>query len=774
MPNLEKLCTEAQQKIEADDNSGAIEILNKVIREEPAHILAHTLRGAAYFNLGQSDKSLADLNEAMVLERDKSLNSNSAEFYAERGRSNAQLGDYESAIKDFNKPIKPDPNNANYYANRALSNAKLENHEKAIKDYDKAIELEPTSAQLYSNRGSSKHHLKDYVNAIKDYDKAIELNPNDAVYYYNRGNSYARLGLHKDAIKDYDKAIQLNPYSPDTYGKRGNSYATLGLHKDAIKDFNKAIELKSDEDFYYMRGLSKVARGNRANAIEDFNKAIQLKPDSDRSYGSRGAIKQHLGDYQGALNDFDNAIQLNSNEAGYYYNRAIVEEKLGKRVNAIHDLDRAIQLNPNEASYYYQRAISKFGLQKHLDAVKDLDIAIKLSPQADTYALRAGLYYQLNNYLKAIDDINIAIQLNPNFSGHYYTRGAIKQNLGDHENAISDYKTVIQLDPNNNLARENLKSLEQQTVTAPNQEQPLSTDSKRNFATQNAAGLSKLETTSTHTHLIAATPQTETETVTAEVSCTVYQPPFGGKVVTHCGDVTITSANADIADTYRPENCKAIGETIQCRGENSTLRFHQNSLATQQFFQNLGSNLMLGAVIGHGISGLVSWISNKIWPEPTIDKDAKQSYLNQLQIEIKQLHTKIQDTARRIKVVKDKQTRDWLKNNWRDIELTLTDLSEQVEDLLQEKLPLTASLQSELNLQLADIKADQNELNANIETIENEEQNLSHASHESVTQPQISIACFFSATKPSASNLLALQAHSEALKVVCPVPRLST
>ena len=61
------------------------------------------------------------------------------------------------------------------YLNRGDAFLGKGNYDRAIRDYDKAIELKPDFAVAYSNRGVAYAKKGDYPRAVVDYDKAIEL-----------------------------------------------------------------------------------------------------------------------------------------------------------------------------------------------------------------------------------------------------------------------------------------------------------------------------------------------------------------------------------------------------------------------------------------------------------------------------------------------------------------------------------------------------------------------------------------------------------------------
>ena len=164
---------------------------------------------------------------------------------------------YQSALAICKNTVEKCPLNYRTYNNRGLAYADMGQYDAAIKDYDKAIELKSDYAVAYNNRGIAYADMGQYDVAIKDYDKAIELKSDDYDVYYNRGNALNGKGQYDAAIKDYDKAIELKSDFAEAYNNRGAAFGRKGQYDAAIKDLDKAIELKP----YYA-----VAYNNRAGA----------------------------------------------------------------------------------------------------------------------------------------------------------------------------------------------------------------------------------------------------------------------------------------------------------------------------------------------------------------------------------------------------------------------------------------------------------------------------------------------------------------------------
>ena len=69
--------------------------------------------------------------------------------------------------------------------------------DRALRDFDKAISMAPRVGELYSNRGNAHVGKGHYERAIADYDEAIRLRPEVGEYYTNRGGREARQRGHR-------------------------------------------------------------------------------------------------------------------------------------------------------------------------------------------------------------------------------------------------------------------------------------------------------------------------------------------------------------------------------------------------------------------------------------------------------------------------------------------------------------------------------------------------------------------------------------------------
>ncbi|TSA09932.1 MAG: toll/interleukin-1 receptor domain-containing protein [Deltaproteobacteria bacterium] len=188
-------------------------------------------------------------------------------------------GEYDQALKDYDKLISLKPNDAESYNARGNVYLAKGNYDKAINDFNKAVSLDPNLPNTFTNRGNAYYYKKDYELAIKDFSTAISLKPDSVIAYNNRGKAYLVKGNCEPALNDFNKVISLDPNYGKAYKNRGAVYMEQRQDDLAIADFDKAISLKTDlAESYLCRGKLYKKKGEDQLATEDFNKAKALNP----------------------------------------------------------------------------------------------------------------------------------------------------------------------------------------------------------------------------------------------------------------------------------------------------------------------------------------------------------------------------------------------------------------------------------------------------------------------------------------------------------------
>lgn len=294
------------KKTDIGDYSEAINLLDDVIKLEPAFDSAYVERAFNNLQIDKLEKALEDANKAI------DLNYKNKGAYFVRGMIYGQMRNFEKALKDYTHIIKLGDSSYRIVALRERASIYFITNEegKAIRDYTEIIESDSLDFKTYVSRGLTKLRHDVYI----EYSDSIRIaseNPekyNDFFKYFNivypidkeKPIMYDTRG----AIQDFNKAIKINPDYDYAYSIRAKVYMELNLMEKALSDINKAIKLRERSEYYVTRANIYKSLNDSEQSLRDFNKAIEIDPKNGFAYINRGYLKrEQLNDNKGAEKD---------------------------------------------------------------------------------------------------------------------------------------------------------------------------------------------------------------------------------------------------------------------------------------------------------------------------------------------------------------------------------------------------------------------------------------------------------------------------------------
>lgn len=201
----------ANYRRDQKDIQGAILDYNMVLKLKPDAMTYNSK--AKLYNDNFSDKdSLAvalDMsNKAIALGKE-------AGYLANRGIIRFKLGMIDQALADLNEAITLDKNDPAAYYNKFVVYNKLGRPNEALPDLEKNLELEGKDPNLWFEASRLNYANGDMEKALKYVNKAIELKESTPNFYYQRGLIYYFKQDMNNAKADISKSISLGYPSPD-------------------------------------------------------------------------------------------------------------------------------------------------------------------------------------------------------------------------------------------------------------------------------------------------------------------------------------------------------------------------------------------------------------------------------------------------------------------------------------------------------------------------------------------------------------------------------
>ncbi len=102
-------------------------------------------------------------------------------------------------------------NKAAEFYNRGVEQAQSGEMEKAIVNFEEAIKLHPEYSEAWLGKGAALCSRGKYEEGISCFDKALEINPEYAVALKAKGLAFYEKKKYDEAIICFDKAMKINP-----------------------------------------------------------------------------------------------------------------------------------------------------------------------------------------------------------------------------------------------------------------------------------------------------------------------------------------------------------------------------------------------------------------------------------------------------------------------------------------------------------------------------------------------------------------------------------
>lgn len=119
-------------------------------------------------------------------------------------------------------------------------------YDTAIKAYNKAMLEEPNNIIILNNLAGIYMYLGKIEEALSTVNKALAIDNKNAISHYLLGEIYLKKKNFKEAFNEYQTAIKLEPSFPFAYNPLSNIYLTIGDFDSAIATKKKAIELEPE------------------------------------------------------------------------------------------------------------------------------------------------------------------------------------------------------------------------------------------------------------------------------------------------------------------------------------------------------------------------------------------------------------------------------------------------------------------------------------------------------------------------------------------------
>ena len=220
-------------------------LLEKILEIDLTNSRANELLAYIYRNSGQNDVYYELLSVACT------KNDCSGEALYNFGSAQLERGLLKEAAETLKNSILKCGEFFEALHDLATAQAQMGDHNSALVNYQKCLKLNPLAHELYYNIARIFDDLNRHEEAIQYYDHAISLNSEFAATWFNKAGALWDLKRHNEAIDCYNKVLSLNPSYPEGWTNKAAALHEQKRFEEAITHYAKGLSLKPEIDWVY-------------------------------------------------------------------------------------------------------------------------------------------------------------------------------------------------------------------------------------------------------------------------------------------------------------------------------------------------------------------------------------------------------------------------------------------------------------------------------------------------------------------------------------------
>ncbi len=360
-------------------------------------------------------------------------------------------GDYDNAIKFFQRAINYDEYNPEIYLNMARTYRKKRDFNNAVKYAEKSSELAPTDVNPLILLGNINYELSNWDEAVKYYEKALKIDSNNGTVLYNMALALFKKGERFPALEFLKKAAEsdrIGDVAYNSYSRLGAEFLESNMFDLAEKYLVQAVHLRpQDPVAHYNLAVAYLRQNKNADALRE----LEL---SERFGQGDMQLLENIGESYFALKDYDSSLRSYGKVLETQSRNVKILSRIGEIYYSKGDLERAetayrkvTQIQPateNARIAYLNIGNILDDAQRYEDSVKAYESAIAIRDNDDLAYFNLGIAYKhYNKPALAINSWRKAVQINPGnvkarlaMADYYYEQGYNDQ-------AEKEYQEII-------------------------------------------------------------------------------------------------------------------------------------------------------------------------------------------------------------------------------------------------------------------------------------------------------------------------------------------
>ncbi|MCK5423431.1 MAG: tetratricopeptide repeat protein, partial [Deltaproteobacteria bacterium] len=292
----------------------------KTVRTVPRCARAQNNLGVEYLNIEKHKEAITHLKKALKIKpeypevynnlglayREQGLNipwfskmalmckNRNLEAFNNLANTFELKGEYDRAIRIFNKILGRNPNHVQSHNNLGIIYQQTGQFELAKEHFSKALLLDPNDLEAHNNLGIWYKNKGMYDKAIEEFKQVLILKPDFPEVHCNLGAVYNNKGWYEHAINEFKEALRLKPHFTDAMNNLGNAYRGLGWYDQAIDMFKKTLAINPHLAIthFNLAIIYLYQKKDLKKALHHFERVLEIKPDFSQAEAINNKIEE--------------------------------------------------------------------------------------------------------------------------------------------------------------------------------------------------------------------------------------------------------------------------------------------------------------------------------------------------------------------------------------------------------------------------------------------------------------------------------------------------
>ena len=355
------------------------------------------------------------------------------------GMSYLNSGDYNNAIKCFEKSLTINSTSFQTLANIAKAYLSIGDTSNALKIYLRIEETEPANVKVLNNIANILIRMNDYGRAKEYLERALKQDAKNLAALNNLAMIFLLNNQTNKAINSYRRALSVKPDMPGVLNNIGVCFAVQKSFIKAIRHFLAAHALKKKDvgilvnlaHCYHEKGEYDKSILTLESYLKNGDDSLHVRETLAWMYFSRKDYKNSLNHLTSAVKQLENENRGDKEKERIFNNISVVCQALGDYETAEKYYAVCLNMNPLPSPLPLCNAINLyFFLGKDEAAKKLIDRGVIDFPENPRIKESLGRYYfEIQDYKKASEVLNDVISVDPKVIDSYSLLSVIEMEI---------------------------------------------------------------------------------------------------------------------------------------------------------------------------------------------------------------------------------------------------------------------------------------------------------------------------------------------------------